>query len=89
MLAKKRLQAVVAFLKDRVELVVVALCAAEGQAEEGGADGVGNVVQDLLAALAQVGGVALIRKVAIEGGGDVRFGVAGPKLVARDLLFDE
>ena len=48
------LEAVVVGLQDRIELVIVAAGAAEGQAEEDRAGGVGDVVEDLLAALLQI-----------------------------------
>ena len=49
---EERLEAVVVVLADRVVLVVVAAGAAEGQAEEDGADGVGDVVERSPAAAA-------------------------------------
>ena len=58
---EERLQPVVVLLQDRIELVIVAAGAAERQAEEDGAGGVGDVVQDLLAALPQVPRVATRR----------------------------
>ena len=83
------LQAVVVAVEDGVELVIVAAGAAVGEAEEGGADGVGDVVEQFLPALHEVACVALVGEVAVEPGSDERGGVAGVEFVAGDLLADE
>ena len=88
-IGEERLQTVVIALRDGIELVVVAPGAAERQAEEDRAGGVGDVVEHLLAALLQVDGVVLVGEAAVEAGGDQRLRVVGVQLVAGDLLLDE
>ena len=83
------LEAVIVGLEDGVEFVIVAACASVRQAHEDGAGGVGHVVENLLAALLEHAGVALVGIVAVEAGGDAGLGTLGPQLVAGDLLFDE
>ena len=69
------LQAVIIFLQNGVELVIVAAGAAVGHAEKGGRDRVGDIVEQLLAALHQIAGIAFIGEVAIEAGGYQRGGI--------------
>ena len=76
-------------MQNRIELVIVAAGAAVGHAKEGRADRVGDVVQDFLPALHQIAGVALVRIVAVETGGDARLGSFGLEFVAGDLLLHE
>ncbi len=76
-------------MQNGIELVVVAARAAVGHAEERGRHGIGDVVEQLLAALHQIAGIALIRKVPIEAGGDQRGRIVGIELVAGDLLLHE
>src|SRR5262249_44399465 len=59
------------------------------QAEEDGTGSVGNIVQDLLAALPEIACVALIGVAAMESGGEASLRTLGPHLVAGDLLLHE
>ena len=86
---EERLQLVVVFLRDRVVLVIVTSGASDGQPEEHRADGIGDVVENLLAALHQVAGVAFIRIVAIERRGHACVRVVGPQFIAGNLFTDE
>src|SRR6266852_4654275 len=72
---EERLQPVVVVVQDGIELVIVASRARVGEPEECRCYGIGNVVQDLLAALQQLTRVALIRKVPVESGGDQGSGI--------------
>ena len=83
------LQPVVIRLADRVILVVVAPRAGDGQAHEHRRRRIGDVVQNLLPALHQIAGVALVRVMAIERGGHARVRVARPKFIAGDLFPDK
>ncbi len=83
------LELVVLLLRDLVELVVVALRAAERGAEEDRADRVGEVVGDLLLLQVQVARVDLVGEVAQEAGGHQRLAPVGPEFVAGDLFLDE
>ena len=76
-------------MQNRIELVGVAAGAAVSHGQESGADGIGDVVQDLLAALHQVAGVAFIRIVPVESRGDAGLGIVRPQFIAGDLLLDE
>src|SRR5215471_18774897 len=86
---EKRLEAVIVGLQDGVELVIVAARAAVGQAEVNGRGGVGDVVKNLLTALLEHAGVALIGIVTVERRRDPGRRIVGPQFVARDLLLHE
>src|SRR5262249_54128613 len=81
--------AVVVSLLDRVEFVIVAAGAAEGDAEERRRGRVGDVVEDLLAPLLDVDGVVLVGWVPEEAGRNQGIGVARRDLVAGELFLDE
>ena len=83
------LEAVVILVEDRIELVVVALGAAEGHAQERGTDGVGDVHEEFLAAVLHAGLVGFVGVVAEEAGRDVGVDVVGVDLVAGNLFADE
>ena len=83
------LQPVIIRLADRVILVVVAPRAGDGQAHEHRSRCIGDVVQNLLPALHQVAGVALVGVMAIERSGHPRVRVARPKFIAGDLFLDK
>ncbi len=72
------LEAVIVGLEDGVEFVIVAACASVREAHEDGACGVGDVVEDFLAALLEDAGVALVGIVAVEAGGDAGLWTLGP-----------
>src|SRR5207247_1026486 len=86
---EESLQTVVIRLKNRIELVVVAAGASVRQAHEDSAHGVGDVVQDLLAAEYRVGEVALVRPEAIQTRGYLGRRIARKKLIPGDLLADK
>jgi hypothetical protein len=69
--------------------MIVAFGAAVGEAEEDRAGDVGDIEEQLLAALADVGGVGLVGEVAIEADGDFGVEVVGVEFVAGDLFLDE
>src|SRR5439155_24300718 len=64
------LQAVIILLQNGVELMIVTARTRERESQECRADGIGDVVQDLLAALHELTSVAFIGKVPVEAGGD-------------------
>ncbi len=86
---EERLEAVVVRLWDGVEFVVVAAGAAERHAEEGQSRRVGDVVEDFLTALLQVGGVVFVGPQAEKPGGDHGIRLVRFQLVAGQLLADE
>ena len=55
------LQLVVVLLQNRIEFVIVAAGTAVGHAHENGAHGIGDIVQNLLAAQNWIGQIALVR----------------------------
>ena len=69
--------------------MIVAAGASVGQAQEDGAGGIGDVVQDFLAPLLQIARVALVGIVAVEAGRDARLRIVRPEFVAGDLLLHE
>ena len=69
--------------------MVVATGAGDGQAQEHRRGRVGDVVQNLLAALHQVAGVALVRIMPVERSGHARVRVVRPEFIARNLLLNE
>src|ERR1043166_645833 len=69
--------------------MIVAAGAGQRNPGEHAANGVGDVVQDLLSALAQITGVVFVRVMAVEGSRNPRVGTLGPKLVTSELLADE
>ena len=75
--AEKGLEAVVIGLGDGVELVIVAAGAADGEAEEGGADAVGHLGQQLLPqhGLVHVAAGLVDGAAAVEAGRDQMLGV--------------
>ena len=87
------LEAVVILVLDGVVLVVVALGATGGEAEEDAADGAGDVVEEVLAKLLFAVGVGFPRGEAEEALGDDFVGLAGglfaAVFVAGDLFLDE
>ena len=86
---EERLEAVEFGLLDRVGLVVVAAGAADGQAEEDRAGGLGDVVQGVLAAQPLIVQVDHVGIEAIEAGGDEAVRVVRGNLVAGQLEADE
>ena len=66
--------------------MIVAAGAADRQTEEHLARNVGDVVEDFLAALLQIGGVVLVGPQTQEAGGDEGIGVVRLQLVAGQLL---
>ena len=85
------LEPVVVGRRDRVELVVVAAGAADGQAEEDRADGPGDLGQLRLPLhrRVEVAGDNLARTAAAEAGGDQGLGIAGAQLVPGELEGEE
>ncbi len=85
------LEAVVVFLADGIELVVVAAGAPQGDAEHAGADHVGHLGQDLVARAGHllVAGILAQRTETVESGGDAQHLVARVDLVAGELLGEE
>src|ERR1019366_908047 len=83
--SKKRLKAVVVGLRDRVELVIVAASASEGHTEKGNAGRIGQIVEDLLAPLFQVGGIVLVGPEPIETRRNKGVRIFRLQLVAGDL----
>ena len=72
---EEREKAVVVLLRDRVELVVVALRAADGQAHPNRADGAGAVDDFFEAELFDLdASLAILKRVAVEARGDFLFG---------------
>ena len=71
---EKRGECVEIFLRNGVELVIVAATALEGEAEEGGAEG-GHAVVDVIDAVFLLDGAALgfLWVEAVEGGGEDLF----------------
>ena len=88
-IGEEGLQAVIIRLADRVVLVVVTAGAGDGEAEEHCGRGIGDVIENFLAALHQVASVAFVRVMPVEGGGDPRIRVVGKKFIAGDLVLDE
>ena len=86
-----RLEPVVVFLRDRLELVVVAAGTADRQPEERRADDVGPLGQDLVAAERDLGvaGVPPHRAEPVEDRRGLALAVLGRDLVAGDLLDHE
>src|SRR5262245_11140381 len=74
---EKGLQAIVVALPDRIGHVIVAARAADGQAKERRADGVGQLREDFVAAESDVSvaGIATYGAEAVEAGGDLWFSV--------------
>jgi predicted RNA-binding protein with RPS1 domain len=85
------LEAVVVLLRNRIELVIVAPRAADGQAQERQADDVGPLGQHLVAAPGHflVSRVAPHRAQAVEAGRHLRFAIRRIELIAGQLLQDE
>ena len=77
-MSEKRLQAVVVGLQDGVELVIVALGAAEGEAQKNGAHRIGHVVQNFLPAEPKIPLIGLVRVVAVESRCNACRGIVGP-----------
>ena len=75
------LQAVVILVQDGIELVVMALGAAEGHAHKRGAHRVRDVHEQLFAAGFHAGLVGFVRVVAQETSGDVGFHIVRIKLI--------
>ncbi len=67
----------------------VAARATIGHAEERGSDRIGDVIQNLLAPLPQIAGIAFVGIMTIEAGRDSRPGIVRPQLISGDLLFHE
>ena len=88
---QERLEAVVVFLRDRVELVIVAAGTADRQAEEHDRGRVGHLGQHFVAAEGDflVAGVPPDRTEAVEAGRDLQFVAVGIDLVAGQLLQHE
>jgi hypothetical protein len=83
------LQPVIICLQNRIKLMVMAARATVRQPQVNGAGGIGDVVEDFLAALEQVPCVALVGIMTVEACGDARLGARRPELVACYLLLDE
>ena len=85
---KIRLQAVIVLLQDRIDFVVVAAGAADGQPEDGGADDVGALDEDFVAADGDVlvAGIAADRAEAVKPRGGCQLGIVRRDFVAGDLL---
>ena len=86
---EERLEPVIVFLEDRVELVVVASGAADAQPEEDLARDVGDVVEDVGPLPRHVALVVLVGSQPEVAGRDPQLGVVGIELVARELLGQE
>jgi len=64
-------------LARSVELVIVAAGAADGQTEEDSAGRVGDIVEDLLPALFEIGSVVLVGPEPVEAGATRASGLSG------------
>ena len=87
---KKRGERIKILLRDRIELVVVATAALEGEPEERGAKG-GHAVVDVVDAVFLLDGaaLALLRMQAVEGGGEHLLVGGGGQQITRELPRDE
>ena len=83
---EERLQAVVIFLENRIELVIVAACALHAEAEENIRGHVRDVVQDVRPLPGHIAVVVFVNAVPEKRGAIARIRVAGEKFIARELL---
>ena len=85
------LKPVVVFLGDRLQLVVVASRATEGQTEERGPDDVGTLGQDLVAAQddVRIAGIAAHRAESVEDRSCLALAIPRPDFIAGELLDHE
>ena len=86
---KEGLQAVVIGMRDGIELMRMAAGASVGHRHERRTNGIGDVVQNFLAALLKNARVTLIGVISIEGRCDPGLWIVRPQFVARDLFFYE
>src|SRR5215471_6237839 len=80
------LQPVIVLLQNRVEFMIVTARACECKAKECPADGIGDVVKNLLAAFHELSRIAFVGKMAVETGGDESGRIARIQFVTGDLL---
>ena len=83
---ERREKPVVVGLRDRVELVVVAAGAADGEAEHGGAGGRGHVVERVVARPLDFVGRDLRRK---DAGAEKAGRLQGQRVLRRELVAGE
>lgn len=86
---KKGLELEIIALGERLELMIMAAGAGQGEAGEDERGRIGHVVEGIVAALDLVGGIDHIRAEKIESGCDEGVMVAGEKFVAGELFKNE
>ncbi len=88
-MSKECLQPVIIAMQNRVEFMVVTFRASECQSQKCGADGICDVLQNVLPPLHEVSRIPFIRIVTAERRRHASLWIVRPHLVASDLLLHE